>query len=72
MQKDIDGVSTIILSEINVKEIEFLGKDSDVLTKQIKPNFKTLGPKFGKDMKLIANKISQFSINDIKEIEENK
>ena len=69
MQKDIDGVSTIILSEINVKEIEFLGKDSDVLTKQIKPNFKTLGPKFGKDMKLISGVLNQFSADDIKKIE---
>jgi len=69
MQKDIDGVSTIILSEINVKEIEFLGKDSDVLTKQIKPNFKTLGPKFGKDMKLISGIVNQFSADDIKKIE---
>jgi len=69
MQKDIDGVSTIILSEINVKEIEFLGKDSDVLTKQIKPNFKTLGPKFGKDMKLISGVVNQFSADDIKKIE---
>ena len=69
MQEDIDGVSTIILSEINVKEIEFLGKDSDVLTKQIKPNFKTLGPKFGKDMKLISGVVNQFSADDIKKIE---
>ena len=69
MQKDIDGVSTIILSEINVKEIEFLGKDSDVLTKQIKPNFKTLGPKFGKEMKLISGVVNQFSADDIKKIE---
>ena len=69
MQEDIDGVSAIILSEINVKEIEFLGKDSDVLTKQIKPNFKTLGPKFGKDMKLISGVVNQFSADDIKKIE---
>ena len=69
MQKDIDEVSTVILSEINVKEIEFLGKDSDVLTKQIKPNFKTLGPKFGKDMKLISSIVNRFSADDIKKIE---
>jgi isoleucyl-tRNA synthetase len=69
MQKDIDGVSSIILSEINVKEIEFLGKDSDILTKQIKPNFKTLGPKFGKDMKLISGVVNQFSADDIKKLE---
>ena len=70
MQEDIEGVSGIILSEINVKEIEFLGEDSDVLTKQIKPNFKTLGPKFGKDMKLISSVVNQFSADDIKKIEQ--
>ena len=69
MQENIEGVSDIILSEINVKEIEFLGEDSDILTKKIKPNFKTLGPKFGKNMGLIAAKVSNFNANDIKEIE---
>ncbi|MDA8857858.1 isoleucine--tRNA ligase [Flavobacteriales bacterium] len=72
MQKDIEGVSNIILSEINVKEIDFLGKNSDVLTKQIKPNFKTLGPKFGKKMKLISGLINKFSADDIKKIEKDK
>ena len=71
-KKEIESVCEIIKSELNVKNIEFLDEDSFALNKQIKPNFKTLGPKFGKDMKLIAKKISQFSISDIKEIEENK
>ena len=69
MQENIEGMEAIILSEINVKEIEYLNEDSDVLTKQIKPNFKTLGPKFGKDMKLIAKEISKFTKADIKKIE---
>ncbi len=69
MQENIQGVSDIILSEINVKEIEFLGEDSDFLTKQIKPNFKTLGPKFGKDMRLIAAEVPKFTSSDIKKIE---
>jgi isoleucyl-tRNA synthetase len=69
MRENIEGVSDIILSEINVKEIEFLGEGSDILTKKIKPNFKTLGPKFGKNMGLIAAKVSNFNANDIKEIE---
>ena len=67
---DIESVSAIIKSELNVKEIEFLRENSAVLKKQIKPNFKTLGPKFGQEMKLIASKIGQFSANDIKEIEQ--
>ena len=69
MGTSIKGVEKIILSEINVKEIEYLTVDSGILTKQIKPNFKTLGPKFGKDMKLISGAIAQFTNEDIKEIE---
>ena len=52
MKSQINSVQDILLSELNIKEIEFVSVDSDILTKQIKPNFKTLGPKFGKDMKL--------------------
>jgi isoleucyl-tRNA synthetase len=69
MQENINGVSSIILSEINVKEIEFLGEDSDILTKNIKPNFKTLGPKYGRHMKLISSEIANFTADDIKQIE---
>ena len=68
---DISSVAEIIKSELNIKEIEFLEKDASILKKQIKPNFKTLGPKFGKKMKLISNKISEFTSQDIIEIEKN-
>ena len=54
MQKDIDQVSEIILSEINVKKIEYIKADSDYLTKKIKPNYKVLGPKYRKEITLIA------------------
>ena len=54
MKSQINSVKDILLSELNIKEIEFISTESDILTKQIKPNFKTLGPKFGKDMKFIA------------------
>ena len=69
MQQDIEAISSIVLSEINVKEIAYLTENSDVLTKKIKPNFKTLGPKFGKDMKLISGVITQFTSDNIKQIE---
>jgi len=69
-KKDIEHVSEIIKHELNIKDIQFLNEDAAVLQKQIKPNFKVLGPRFGKDMKLIANKISQFSAGDIKTLEE--
>ena len=44
MKSQINSVKDILLSELNVKEIEFISANSDLLTKQIKPNFKTLGP----------------------------
>ena len=69
MKSQINSVEDILLSELNIKEIEFISSDSDILTKQIKPNFKTLGPKFGKDMKLIASIVNQFTSSDIKKIE---
>ena len=64
------AVSNLIKSEVNVKEIQVLGDASDILVKQIKPNFKVLGPRFGSDMKAIAQKIQNFDSNDIKNIEE--
>ena len=63
------AVSDLIKSEVNVKEIELLDDASDILVKQIKPNFKTLGPKFGKDMKLVANAVNNFTQQDIQKIE---
>jgi isoleucyl-tRNA synthetase len=65
----ISAVSDLIKSEVNVKEIELLDDASGILVKQIKPNFKTLGPKFGRDMKSISNAIQNFSQEDIINIE---
>ena len=53
-KEEIQAVSNLIKHEVNVKEIELLEDASDILVKQIKPNFKALGPRFGKDMKAIA------------------
>ncbi len=69
-RNEIEAVAALIKSEVNVKEIELLDDASDILVKQIKPNFKTLGPKFGKDMKKIAQAIARFGQEDIKEIEQ--
>ena len=63
------AVSNLIKHEVNIKEIEILEDASEMLIKQIKPNFKTLGPKFGKDMRLIANAVQNFTKEDINKIE---
>ena len=68
---EIEAVSDLIKAEVNVKEIELLDDASGVLVKQIKPNFKALGPKFGKDMGLISKEIQGFSQEQIAEIERN-
>ncbi len=68
---DIESISEIIKQELNIKEIDFLVENDLFFKKQIKPNFKTLGPKFGKNMGLITSTIKSFSTNDIKKIEAN-
>mgnify|MGYP006178503059 CR=1 FL=1 len=66
---EILAVSDLIKAEVNVKEVQLLDDASGILIKQIKPNFKTLGPKFGKDMGLIAKTIQQFEQEQINELE---
>lgn len=69
-KEEIVAVSDLIKSEVNVKEIELLDDASGILVKQIKPNFKVLGPKFGKDMKLVASAVAAFNQEDIQKIEQ--
>jgi len=66
---EIEAISDLIKAEVNVKEIELLDDASGILVKQIKPNFKTLGPRFGKDMGLISNQIQKFSQPEIAQFE---
>jgi isoleucyl-tRNA synthetase len=66
---EIEAVSDLIKAEVNVKEVVLLDDASGILVKQIKPNFKTLGPRFGKDMGLISNKIQGFSSVEIAKLE---
>ncbi len=67
----IEKVKNLILSEVNVKDIVYIDLHNNVLSKTIKANFKTLGPKFGKQMKALANKISVFTQDEISELETN-
>ncbi len=68
-QEQFEAVKNIILAEVNVKEVEFLTDTSGIISKKIKPNFKTLGPKFGKLMKQIAGAINQMQQTDIAKLE---
>ncbi len=66
------AVEDIILSEVNVKEVEYITDTEGVIKKRIKPNFKTLGPKYGKIMKLIAAELAKYNQANIAQLERNK
>tara|TARA_Y100000991_G_C21975101_1_gene351788 strand:+ start:75 stop:3431 length:3357 start_codon:yes stop_codon:yes gene_type:complete len=69
IKNKIEAVKFLVLSEVNVKELEFMNPNSSILVKKIKPNFKTLGPKFGGKMKDISQAISKLSSEEINTIE---
>ena len=66
---EIEAISDLIKAEVNVKKIVLLDDASGVLVKQIKPNFKALGPRFGKDMGLISKEIQGFSSEQISQLD---
>jgi isoleucyl-tRNA synthetase len=70
-RQQVEQVKALICSELNVKDVEFLAKDNNLLVKSIKPNFKTLGPRYGKIMKSIAATVRAFSQQQINELETN-
>ena len=69
-KEEILAVAELIKSEVNVKNVEPLGDASDILVKQIKPNFKVLGPRFGRDMKSVAQVVNSLDAEAIKKIEQ--
>ena len=68
-EEQIEKVKQLILSEVNVKNLEFIKDTGNILIKKIKPNFKTLGPKYGKLMKQISSEIMSFDQEKIHQIE---
>lgn len=70
-QKNIEAVQALILSEVNVKELEFVDSANDMLVKRVKPDFKKLGPKYGKIMKQLALRIQEMSQDEINNLEKN-
>ena len=69
-RRQIEHVAPIIMSEVNVKSVEFVDDASGILTKKVKPNFKALGPKFGKQMKDVAAAITAMTTEELKELEQ--
>ena len=69
VKEHIEAVRSLILSEVNIKELEFIEDTTGVITKRIKPNFKTLGPRYGKQMKQISAMVAAFSQADIAQLE---
>jgi isoleucyl-tRNA synthetase len=68
-KQEIEAVASLIKSEVNVKEVELIDEASGILVKQIKPDFKKLGPRFGKEMKTVAAVIQQFGQDEIATLE---
>jgi isoleucyl-tRNA synthetase len=71
MLKHLEAVKELILSEVNVKEMEYLTDDSGVLIKKLKPDFKKLGPKYGPRMKDVQKAILELDQAAIRELEKN-
>ncbi len=70
-KKNLAAIQSLILSEVNVKELQFADSANDMLVKRVKPDFKKLGPKYGKIMKQIAVRIQEMSQEEINLLEKN-
>ncbi|QQT63039.1 isoleucine--tRNA ligase [Sphingobacterium multivorum] len=68
-QEKVEKVKDLILSETNIKDIEFITDTTGIIKKKIKPNFKALGAKVGKDMKLVSSSIQSLTIDQISSLE---
>ena len=69
LRQQVEQVKNLICSELNIKDVEFLASDNNLLVKSIKPNFKTLGPRYGKIMKSIAATVTSFTQEQINALE---
>jgi isoleucyl-tRNA synthetase len=68
-QEQVEAVKDLILAEVNIKEIEYVDDDSGIIKKKVKPNFKTLGRRLGKNMKAAAQQIAEMTQDDISRLE---
>ena len=69
MKEQVEAVKNLILSEVNVKNIEYITDTTGILTKRLKPDFKKLGPRFGKQMKQLAALLTNLSQQEINSLE---
>jgi isoleucyl-tRNA synthetase len=69
--EQVDKVKSLILSEVNVKEIEYIDDTTGIISKKVKPNFKLLGKKLGNKMKIASEIIQQFTNIEIQQLEQN-
>lgn len=69
IKSQIEAVKKLILAEVNVKELEFIEDNSPILVKKLKPNYKTLGPRYGKFMKQLAVELTSFTNTQIAQLE---
>ena len=72
LKEQIESVKNLILSEVNVKQLEYVTDTGGILSKKIKPDFKKLGPRCGKDMKMIAEDMKGWSQSEIALLEREK
>lgn len=70
-RRNMDAVKSLILNEVNVKELDFVDSTSGMLVKRVKPDFKKLGPRYGKIMKQLAARIQQMDQQEINTLEQN-
>ena len=69
-RRNIEAVKSLIMNEVNVKSLEFIDSASEMLVKRVKPDFKKLGPRYGKIMKQLAAHIQQLDQKDVNTLEQ--
>lgn len=72
IEEQFEKIKQLVLTEVNVKEVEYISDTTGLITKKIKPNFKTLGKSYGKQMKEIASAFASFDQHQINEIEKSE
>jgi len=71
LKEQVEAVKNLILSEVNVKQLEYITDTAGILVKKVKPDFKKLGPRYGKLMKELASALASISQDEIASLEKN-